>query len=340
MTGANRGWVLTQRPVGEDFDAALHLRDLPMPEPGPGEILVRTQYLSLDPANRGWMAGPTYIPAVPLGGPMWGGVLGRVERSNDPNFVQGDVVSGMGTWTEDCSLPGDGVGKLPDLPGIPLTAFQSALGVGGWTAYFGLTDIGKPKAGETLVVSAAAGAVGSAVGQIGKILGCRVIGIAGSAAKCAWLTGELGFDHAIDYRKENVRKRLAELCPDGVNIYFENVGGDVGNAVIANLAINGRVILCGLISQYNTVGKVDGIDISPVLMKRGTIQGFVVTDVMHRLGEASAALGGWFAQGKLKYKVDIVDGLENAITAFRRLFVQGGDHMGKMMVRVDPQAPE
>jgi len=338
MAGANRGWILVERPVGDNFDDVLKFRELPMPEPGPGEVLIRVQYLSLDPANRGWMAGPTYMPAIPLNGPMWGGVLGRVERSNAPLLSPGDIVGGMGTWTEYCVLPGERVNKIPDLQGLPLTAYQSIFGGSGPTAYFGLLEVGKPKPGETLVVSGAAGAVGSLVGQIGKIVGCRVIGIAGSARKCAWLTGELGFDHAIDYRSENVRDRLAELCPNGVDLYFENVGGAVGNAVIANLAQRGRVALCGLISQYNAVGEVRGIDLLPVLLKSGTIQGFILLDWLDRIPEAAAALAGWLREGKLKSGVDVVDGLENALNGFRKLFVQGGDHMGKLMIRVDPQA--
>jgi hypothetical protein len=338
MSGANRGWILVERPVGDNFDQVLKLRDLPVPEPGPGEVVVRTQYLSLDPANRGWMAGPTYMPAIPLGGPMWGGIIGRVEKSNAPNLAPGDLVGAMGSWSEYCVLAGNQANKLPDLQGLPLTAFQSVFGGSGPTAYFGLLEVGQAKASQTVVVSGAAGAVGSLVGQIGKIQGCRVIGIAGSPAKCAWLTGELGFDHAIDYRRENVRERLAELCPKGVDVYFENVGGDVGNAVVANIAQGGRVALCGLISQYNAVGEAKGLDVLPILLKSATIRGFILLDYIPRLHEAHAALAGWLAAGKLKYAVDVVDGLENALGAFRKLFTPGGDHMGKLMIRVDPQA--
>ena len=251
MSDTNRSWILVQRPVGDDFDAALKFRELPMPEPGPDEILVRTLYLSLDPANRGWMAGPTYIPAVPLDGPMWGGIQGRVVRSNSPDFQQGDIVGGFGSWSDYCVLPASGANRIPDMGGLPLTTALSLFGGAGGTAYVGVLDVGQAKAGETFVVSGAAGSVGSLAGQIAKIQGCTVIGIAGSPEKCAWLTGELGFDHAIDYKHENVRKRLAELCPKGVDLYFENVGGAVGNAVIANLAQNGRVVLCGMVSTYN-----------------------------------------------------------------------------------------
>lgn len=338
MAEMNRSWILVKRPVGDDFNSALELRDMPMPEPGPGQILVRTLLLSLDPANRGWMAGPTYMPPVPLDGPMWGGIVGRVVTSNAPGFAPGDVVGGFGSWSDHCVLQANSVNKIPDMGGLPLSATQALLGGAGGTAYVGVIDIGQVKAGETFVVSGAAGSVGSLAGQIAKIQGCRVIGIAGSAEKCAWLTGELGFDHAIDYRQENVGKRLAELCPNGVDVYFENVGGKVGNAVLANLAQNGRVVLCGLVSQYNADGEVAGLDMMPVLLKRGTVKGFILLDHLHRLGEASMQLAGWLGQGRIRYHADIVDGLENALEAFKSLFVSGAAHRGKLMVRVDPSA--
>jgi NADPH-dependent curcumin reductase CurA len=338
MGELNRSWVLVSRPVGDDFDSALTLREMPPAEPGEGELLVRTLYLSLDPASRGWMAGPTYIPAAPLGMPMWGGIMGRVVKSNAPGFAPGDVVGGFGSWSDYCVLPAAGVNKIPDMGGLPLSAAQGLFGGAGGTAYVGVLDIGQAKAGDVFVVSGAAGSVGSLAGQIAKIHGCTVIGIAGSAEKCAWLTGELGFDHAIDYKHENVRKRLAELCPNGVDLYFENVGGQVGNAVIANLALNGRVVLCGMVSQYNNAGPEAELDMMPILLKRGTVKGFILLDHLGRLGEASMALGGWLAEGKVKYHADIVDGLENALEAFKGLFKSGSAHRGKLMVRVDSAA--
>jgi NADPH-dependent curcumin reductase CurA len=338
MAETNRAWVLVQRPVGDDFDSALKLQELPAPEPADGQLLVRTHYLSLDPANRGWMAGPTYIPAVPVGAPMWGGIMGRVVKSKSGRFKEGDIVGGFGSWSDYCVLPADQANKIPDT-GLPLTASQALFGGAGGTAYIGTIDVGQVKAGQTFVVSGAAGSVGSLAGQIAKILGATVIGIAGSGEKCRWLTEELGFDFAIDYRHENVRKRLGEIAPNGVDVYFENVGGAVGNAVLANLAKGARVALCGLVSQYNADDNpVDGFNLLPVLLKSGTVQGFILLDYMHRLGEASAKLGQWLAEGKIKYHADVVDGLENAREAFKALFTPGAAHKGKLMVRVDPAA--
>lgn len=330
----NRGWVLVSRPTGDEFDTALQLRALPMPQPGPGQILVRSLYLSLDPANRGWMTMPTYIPAVPLGEAMWGFVLGRVERSNAPGFQPGDLVSGLGSWSEYCLLDASMAGRVPNLGGMPLHAAQSLFGLSGGTAYVGVIDVARAKAGETLVVSGAAGSVGSLVGQIGKIQGCRVIGIAGSPEKCAWLTEELGFDHAIDYQREDVGARLDALCPNGVDIYFENVGGTLGNTVISRIALRGRVVLCGFMAKFDHPGP--DVDLGPVLLNRATIQGFILVDHFDRLDAANHALAEWLARGRLKHRADIVDGLENAVNAFRKLFTPGAPHMGKLLVRIDP----
>jgi NADPH-dependent curcumin reductase CurA len=332
MNQANRGWVLTQRPVGDDFDAALTLRALPMPEPDAGKLLVRSLYLSLDPANRGWMMMPTYIPAVPIGEPMWGFVLGRVERSGDPRFSPGDIVSGLGTWSDYCRLDAASAQKLPEMGGMPLYVAQSLFGLSGGTAYVGVMDIAKPKPGETLVVSGAAGSVGSLVGQIAKIQGCTVIGIAGSPDKCAWLTRELGFDHAIDYRSEDAGARLKELCPNGVDIYFDNVAGALANTVMSRIAVHGRVVLCGSMAKFSNPGP--DIDLGPVLLARATVYGFILIDHFHRLEAANAALAGWLAEGRIKHRADIVDGLENTVTAFRKLFTPGAPHMGKLLVRI------
>jgi len=341
MSAINRQWTLVKRPEGDDFAAALKWQETAKPVPAEGQALVRTVYLSLDPANRLWMKEePSYIPPVPLGGPMWGGIIGVVEESRTPEYTVGEFVTGMGGWSDYWLAGANALMKVAPIPGVPLTAFMSALGATGLTAYFGLLDVGKPKAGETLVVSAAAGAVGSIVGQIGKIKGCTVIGIAGSAEKCAKLVHEFGFDHAIDYKKEDVRTRLAELAParadggGGVDVYFENVGGEIGNAVFDNLAMRARVALCGMISQYNVVGTPVGADLTKVLMRRATVEGFLILDFFHRAGPAVAELAGWIAEGRLRYNEDIVEGLEHTLEAFGRLFAPGGAHTGKLIVKV------
>jgi NADPH-dependent curcumin reductase CurA len=336
MVSVNRGWVLVAHPTGDNFDEILTLRDVPMPEPGPDQMLVRSLYLSLDPANRGWMMMPTYIPQVPVGATMWGFVLGRVEHSNVASFAPGDLVSGFGAWADYCVMGADMTSKLPDLHGLPLYSAQSLFGLSGGTAYVGVLDVAKAKAGEIFVVSGAAGSVGMLAGQIAKIQGCTVIGIAGSAEKCAWLTGELGFDHAIDYRREHVGERLKALCPKGVDIYFDNVGGPLTNMVASCIALRGRIVLCGSMAKFDHPGPE--LDLGSILLNRATVQGFILIDHFDRLAAANAALAGWVAEGRLKHRADIVDGLENTVTAFRTLFTPGAPHMGKLLVRVDPAA--
>ncbi len=338
MTGRNRAWIFEQRPVGDDFDSALKFRDQPMPELADEQVLVKTLYLSLDPANRRWMAGPTYMPPVPLGVPMWGFILGRVVDSRSDKFGQGDIVAGPGTWSDYAALPAAALDKIEDMGALPLHAAMGLFRGPGGTAYVGVIDIGGLKAGQTFVVSGAAGSVGSLAGQIAKIEGATVIGIAGSADKCAWLTGDLGFDYAIDYGQENVAERLRALCPNGIDVYFENVGGAVGNAVAENMAKGGRIAVCGLTAQYNDDSAKIGLDLMPIVLHGVTVQGFILYDYLDRLGEANAKLRQWFAEGRIKYHADITDGLENALTAFKRLFQSGGAHKGKTMVRVDPSA--
>lgn len=338
MPNTNRGWILEARPIGNDFESALKWRDIPLAEPEVGQLLVRTVFLSLDPAARSWMQENSYMSPISLGSPMRGGIVGRVERSNAPGFKPGDLVAGLASWSEYCVVQANAISRLPDMAGLPLTAAQGLFGVAGGTAYLGLMELGRPKPGETLVISGAAGSVGSLVGQIGKLQGCRVVGIAGSADKCAWLVDELGFDHAIDYRREDMRAKLAAVCPNKIDIYWENVGGAIANAAIANIARKGRVVLCGLISQHNGTDAVEGINLRPVLINGGAVYGFMLTDYLDKLGDAYAALVGWYREGRLKYRADVVDGLENAVTAFSRLFISGAPHMGKLMVRVDPEA--
>jgi NADPH-dependent curcumin reductase CurA len=338
MGAENRAWIFEQRPVGDDFDSALKFRDQPMPQAADGQVLVRTLYLSLDPANRRWMAGPTYMPPIPTGGPMWGFIIGRVVETRSPKFAIGDIVSGPGAWADYAALPADGLDGVGDMGGLPLHAAMGLFRGPGGTAYVGVVDIGGLKPGETFVVSGAAGSVGSLAGQIARNLGATAIGIAGSAEKCAWLIGELGFHHAIDYRHEDVEARLRELAPKGVDVYFENVGGAVGNAVAANMAKFGRIAISGLVAQYNDDRAPIGLDLMPIVLNGCTIKGFILYDYLHRLEEANRKLAEWHADGRIIYRADITEGLENALGAFKRLFQPGAPHMGKTMVRVDSGA--
>lgn len=335
MTRLNRQWRLKQRPVGDIQDGDLELVSEPAPTITDGQALVRNIYLSLDPTNRIWMSDvDQYLPPVEIGAVMRGGTIGVVEDSKNPDFPVGAIVSpGLSGWQDyDIALPG--VARvLPTIPGVPITAYMSVLGVTGWTAYFGLLDIGQPKPGETLVVSAAAGAVGSIVGQIGKIKGCRVIGIAGSDDKCAWITRDLGFDGAINYKTQDVGAELDRLCPNGIDINFENVGGRIMDQVLARMNNFSRMPLCGLISSYNAAKAVPGpYNFAQILMKRITVRGFIVLDYFERAPQAVQELAGWLMSGQLHYKVHIDQGLENAPHSVKRLF--SGDHDGKLLVQI------
>ncbi len=338
MTRINRQWILANRPVGDIREGDLKLVETPATEPGAGEILVRNVYLSLDPTNRIWMSDrDQYMPPVEIGEVMRGGTLGVVEASAHPDYAPGDLVMpGLGNWQDYVTVPGDMARKLPQGLGIPLDAWMSVLGMTGATAYFGLMDIGQPKPGETLVVSAAAGAVGSIVGQMGKIAGCRVIGLAGTDDKCRHVVEDLGFDACINYRTEPVLERLKTLCPDGIDIDFENVGGAIMDDIFTLLNDYARVVLCGLISSYNATDPVPGpYNFSMLLMRRVRLQGFIVSDYFPRMGEFIQEAGQWLAEGKLQYRTDIVDGLENAPTAVQRLFT--GENLGKLLIRVSPE---
>lgn len=341
MRNSNRQWRLKRRPVGEIKAGDLELTDAPKPIPGKGEMLVRNVYLSLDPTNRIWMSDmEQYMPPVELGDVMRGGTVGVVEQSNADGFAVGDIVMpGMGGW-QDYSI-GMASGpfpatKLPKIPGVPLSTYMSALGFTGATAYFGLLDLGMPKAGETVVVSAAAGAVGQIVGQIAKIKGCRVVGLAGSDDKCRYVVKELGFDACINYKKEDLTAALKRECPNGIDVDFENVGGTILDAVLANINLKARIVLCGLIAQYNAEGAVPGpYNFANVLMKRARIEGFIIIDYMPRLGEFAMQMAQWVMEGKVKDRVDINDGLENAVTTLGKLFT--GGNTGKLLVRISPE---
>jgi NADPH-dependent curcumin reductase CurA len=333
VSTTNHQWLLAARPKGLVTQSDFEWREEPVRELADGEILIRNVYLSLDPTNRGWMAFDTYLPAVPLGTVMRGITIGVVEASRNPRFQPGDVVQGMGGWQEYCATDGSGFMRLPRIPGQPLSLYFGSMGHIGFTAYFGLLDIGQPKAGETLVVSAAAGAVGSIAGQIGKIKGCRVVGIAGSDDKCRWITSELGFDAAINYKKEDVGKALGEHCPNGIDIDFENVGGDIMEAVFDHLNNFARVVLCGLISQYNAATPPPGPrNFSNLLIRRVNLRGFIVLDYMARYQEAAQQVLTWIMEGKLKYRLDVVAGLRQAPAALIRLF-EGGN-TGKLLVKL------
>ena len=333
----NHQWRIAARPEGRakesDFEWAEEAES-PIEE---GDIRVRIVYLSIDPTNRFWMEpADGYLPALPLGSVMRGITLGVVEETRNPAFAPGDIVQGLGGWQESYKGPPAGWTKLPRIPGLPLTAYFGALGHIGFTAYFGLMDIGQPKPGETLVVSAAAGAVGSLAGHMGKIAGCRVVGIAGSDEKCQWITRDLGFDEAINYRTEKIAKGLARTCPKGIDIDFENVGGEIMDAVIARLNLNARIALCGLISQYNATAPVPGpYNFNLLLTKRVRLQGFIILDYAARFQEAAAQIVPWLMAGKLKYRIDAVDGLRNAPVALNKLF--DGTNEGKLLVKVSEE---
>jgi hypothetical protein len=333
MTGSvNRQFRLAARPVGMVKASDFAYREEPVPTPGSGEALVRNLWLSLDPAMRGWMnEGKSYIPPVAIGEVMRGGTVGEVRVSHNSAFPVGTLVTGMLGWQDYAVSDGKGLHRVPE--GAPLTAALGVLGATGLTAYFGLLDVGQPKAGETVVVSGAAGAVGSIVGQIAKLTGCRAVGIAGTDEKCRWLVNELGFDAAINYRTEDVADALKASCPKGVDVYFDNVGGDILDAVLRRINVRARIVICGAISQYNATGPVKGpSNILSLLVNRARMEGFIVFDYASRYREGAAALGRWLAEGKLKYAEDVVEGLENAPTALLRLFE--GKNTGKLLVKI------
>jgi NADPH-dependent curcumin reductase CurA len=329
----NHQWRLISRPQGQLRQSDFQWVAAPLPEPGAGQVLVRILYLSLDPTYRMWAATDTYVPAVPLGEVMRGITIGVVEKSHHPAIPEGAHVQGLLGWQQYAVADGDQLTILPPIPGIPLDAHFGLLGHIGMTAYFGLLELGQPKPGETLVVSAAAGAVGSLVGQLGRIKGCHVVGIAGSDEKCHWLTNELGFNEAINYKKEDVFASLRAKCPNGIDIDFENVGGTILDAVIAQINLRARIVLCGLISGYNATSPPPGpAGFANILIRRARIEGFIVTDYLPRAGEAISALAHWYQQGKIRYRIDQVDGLEQAPQALSRLF--DGGNTGKLLVKL------
>ncbi len=329
-------WRLARRPVGDIADGDLVYGAEALPALADGQFSLRVTYLSLDPTNRIWMSDQEqYMPPVEVGAPMRGGVCGRVVESRKDGVNPGDLYAGLGEWADVMVTDGTGLSRLPEIPGIPLAAAFGTLGLVGPTAYFGLMDIGQPKPGETLVVSAAAGGVGQIVGQIGKIKGLRVIGIAGGKAKCDYVVDELGFDACIDYKSQDVGAELDRLAPNGIDINFEHVGGDIMVQVLRRMKLFGRIALCGMISSYNATEASEPPGFwTMILMRRLTIRGFIVTDFASRFAESGQAMLGWMLEGKLKTRQDIRPGLENAATAVKDLYT--GGNFGKLLVEVTP----
>ncbi|WP_421681637.1 NADP-dependent oxidoreductase [Stutzerimonas urumqiensis] len=333
MPTINRQCLLAQRPVGAPTRETFDYVETPLGEPGPGQILVQVQYLSVDPAMRGWMNdAKSYIPPVGIGEVMRALGVGKVIASQHPDYAVGDQVNGaLGVQDYYLGEP-KGFYKV-DAAQAPLPLYLSALGMTGMTAYFALLAVGEPKAGETVVISGAAGAVGSVAGQIARIKGCRVVGIAGGADKCKFLVDELGFDAAIDYKGEDLHAALKRECPNGVDVYFDNVGGDILDAVLTRIAVKARVVICGAISQYNNKEAVKGpSNYLSLLVNRARMEGMVVTDYVARYPEAMRDMAGWLRSGELKSKEHIIEGLETFPDTLMKLFT--GGNFGKLVLKV------
>jgi NADPH-dependent curcumin reductase len=331
----NRRVVLAQRPSGMVDEATTRLEDGPVPEPGPGEAVVGVRYLSIDPTIRTWMDdAPGYLPPIGLGETVRGAGVGEVIGSNSDRYAVGDLVIGFTGW-QDYVVADEGLSSMQVIPpGIDPTLVLSVLGVTGMTAYFGMIDVGRVAEGDTVVVSGAAGATGSVAGQIARIKGAdKVIGIAGTPEKCAWIVEELGFDAAVNYRGDNVATSLRSLCPEGIDLYYDNVGGTVLDECLAQLAMRGRIVLCGAISVYNEESRPPGPrNVYNLIVKRGRMEGFLVLDYLDRFPEAQIDMVGWLAEGRVKHAEHLVDGLEHAPDALNLLFT--GGNTGKVIVKL------
>jgi hypothetical protein len=329
----NRRIVLKRRPVGAPTPEDFELVEAPVEAPRDGQVLTRTIYLSLDPYMRGRMegSGRSYATPVALGQVMVGGTVGEIVESRHPGFAPGDLVLGYDGWQSYAVSSGAGMRKL-DPAVAPISTALGVLGMPGMTAYVGLLDIGRPQAGETVVVSAASGAVGAVVGQIARIKGCRVVGIAGAEAKCRYVVDELGFDACVSHLAADLATQLQKACPSGIDVYFENVGGAVLDAVLTLINVNARIPLCGLISQYNVTQAPAGPNLRALLVNRALLKGFIISDHMDRLPDFLRDASQWMREGRLKYREDVVDGLENAPRAFIGLLE--GRNFGKLLVRV------
>ncbi len=333
MPPINRQFLLAQRPVGPATRETFSYVEAPAGEPGPGQVLVENLYLSLDPAMRGWMNDArSYIAPVAIGEVMRALGVGKVVASQHPDFKPGDHICGV-VGVQDYFLGEPRDFHKVDPASAPLPLYLSALGMTGMTAYFALLDVGQPKAGETVVISGAAGAVGSVAGQIARIKGCHVVGIAGGADKCRYLVEELGFDGAIDYKAENLHAALKRECPKGVDVYFDNVGGEILDAVLTRINRKARIVICGAISQYNNKEAVKGpANYLALLVNRARMEGMVVFDYAPRFGEAVKDIANWLASGELKSKEDVVTGLESFPETLGRLF--SGENFGKLVLKV------
>ena len=332
----NRSWTLAARPDGSPKLSDFELRESPIPEPGPGEVLIATRYHSLDPYMRGRMNPPNpaaYTPPVPIGGVMEADAVGEVIASNSELFSTGDIAMGKIGWQEYGALDGRDARKI-DPDAAPISTSVGILGMPGLTAYHGLFEVGQPVAGDTVVVSAASGAVGAVVGQIAKINGCRVIGIAGSKEKVDYVVDELGFDAGINYKTGNVPGSLAALCPNGIDVYWDNVGGPITDAAIDQIALGGRAVICGQISLYNATSPPQGPRNIPrmLLTRRARMQGFLVFQFKDHFDVGLARLADWIRDGSLKYKEDVVDGIENSPSAF--IGMLNGANFGKLVVKI------
>ena len=328
----NRQILLVEKPTSKLGPEHFKMVDGRVPEPKDGEVLVKARYISLDAANRAWMHGATYRAAVEANTVMAGGSIAEVVASKAASLAPGDIVFGDTGWQDYAAVPAKHLTKMPKME--PMTHLLSVYGIAGLTAYFGLLNVGKPREGETVVVSAAAGSVGSIVGQIARIKGCRVVGIAGGKDKCQWLMSELGFDAAVDYKDGATFKALRAAAPKGIDVYFDNVGGDILEACIAQMNQRGRIACCGAISQYDGVPSAHGPRGVPglIVVKRLTMQGFIVMDYMDQRQQALDELQSWVKSGKLKVQEDIINGLENTPAALIGLLA--GENRGKRMVRV------
>jgi NADPH-dependent curcumin reductase CurA len=328
----NRQILLVETPKGKLTPEHFKLQNGEMPKAKDGEVLLRNRYISLDAANRAWMQGATYREAVGAGSVMAGGAVAEVVESKAPGFEPGDLVFGDTGWQDYAALPAKRLLKVPKIE--PMTNLLSIYGIAGLTAYFGLLHVGQPKEGETVVVSAAAGSVGSIVGQIAKIKGCRIVGIAGGKGKCDWLKSELGFNEAVDYKSGAVFKSLKAACPQGIDVYFDNVGGEIFEACLAQMRNRGRIVCCGAISAYDGPAPTSGPRGVPglIVVKRLRVEGFIVMDFYDQSMKAIAELMAWVNAGKLKVQEDVIDGLENTPKALIGLLA--GENRGKRMVKV------